>query len=54
MTMLDPQAVLPAILIRSVAEAEDWEDREVSRWAGQLCNVFCARLTHPPARWPET
>jgi hypothetical protein len=42
--MLDPQAVLPGILIRSAAEAEDREAREVSRWAGPLWNVFCARL----------
>jgi hypothetical protein len=32
-TMLDPQAVLLAILICSAAEAGD---REVSRWAGPL------------------
>ena len=34
--MLDPQAVLPPILIRSAAEAGDREDRAVSRWAGPL------------------
>ena len=34
--VLDPQAVLPAILIRSESEAEDREDQEVSRWAGPL------------------
>ena len=32
-TGLDPQAVRPATLIRSAAEAGD---REVSRWAGRL------------------
>ena len=35
-TVLDPQAVLPAILIRSAAGAGDHEDRELSRWAGPL------------------